>query len=344
MSAAMSPSSPALRSRARVMSKCLASISAAWGRTSLVVKSTVVLAICRCSSVKSSGVKMSSGRRSSRRKLPPRKCLAAVVGVVAIGPFLLEVLENSGGAHAPSDAHRDHAVTGIAALHFLKDCGGDLRAGASEGMAERDSAAVDIDAVEVEAREPDHGERLDGEGFVELNDIDLVQREAGQFERLGDGVDRANAHLFGLATRGGEAHEARQRADAEGAGARLAHDHRGGGAVGSLRRIAGSDRSMGMEGGFEFGEGIERGIGARSFIGFEFDFGALRLRAGLRSIGGSGGDAHGNNFALELARGLRRKGIAVAAQGKGVRLFARDAVPFGKTLGSEAHREIDAGP
>ena len=59
-STAMRPSSPALRSRARVTAKFLASISAAAGSTSLVVNSSAVLAICRCSSVKSSGVKTSS--------------------------------------------------------------------------------------------------------------------------------------------------------------------------------------------------------------------------------------------------------------------------------------------
>ena len=44
-----------------VTAKFLASISAAAGITSLVVNSTAVLAICRCSSEKSSGVNMSCG-------------------------------------------------------------------------------------------------------------------------------------------------------------------------------------------------------------------------------------------------------------------------------------------
>src|SRR5579883_92736 len=84
-----SPSSPALRSNDRVTAKFLASISAAAGITSLVVNSTAVLAICRCSSVKSSGVKISSGRRSSIRKLPPLARIAVTAGlVVAISSAL----------------------------------------------------------------------------------------------------------------------------------------------------------------------------------------------------------------------------------------------------------------
>src|SRR5471030_1247371 len=45
------PNSPALRNNLLVTSKFLASISRAAGITSLVVNPTVVLAICRCSSV-----------------------------------------------------------------------------------------------------------------------------------------------------------------------------------------------------------------------------------------------------------------------------------------------------
>src|ERR1035441_10777309 len=71
MSTHISPSSPALRSRALVTAKFLASISAAAGITSFWVKSIAVLAICRCSSERSSGVNTSCGSSNSVRKLPP---------------------------------------------------------------------------------------------------------------------------------------------------------------------------------------------------------------------------------------------------------------------------------
>src|SRR6266705_920048 len=60
-----------------------------------------------------------------------------------------EAFEDAGGAHAAADAHGDHAITRIAA----------------EGMAERDGAAVGIDARRIEAGLPDDSERLSGESF-----------------------------------------------------------------------------------------------------------------------------------------------------------------------------------
>ena len=57
ISTAMRPRSPAFLRSARVTSNFLASISAAAGRTSFVANSAAVVAICCCSSVKSSGVK-----------------------------------------------------------------------------------------------------------------------------------------------------------------------------------------------------------------------------------------------------------------------------------------------
>jgi hypothetical protein len=76
------PSSPALRSRSRVVSYFKARMSAVRGTTCSSTKSAAVWAIIRCSSLKSSGVKTSSGRRSSTRKLPPRA--ARIGGVVSV--------------------------------------------------------------------------------------------------------------------------------------------------------------------------------------------------------------------------------------------------------------------
>src|SRR6266850_1398087 len=68
-----------------------------------------------------------------------------------------EALEDAGGAHAAADAHGDHAVAGVAALEFANERGGEFCAGAAEGMAESDGAAVGIDAGSVEASLLDDG-------------------------------------------------------------------------------------------------------------------------------------------------------------------------------------------
>ena len=79
-----SPSSPALRRSDRVVSYFRARISGMRGTISFSMNSAAVSPIMRCSSLKSSGVKTSSTRRSSRRKLPPRAARTGVRVSVAI--------------------------------------------------------------------------------------------------------------------------------------------------------------------------------------------------------------------------------------------------------------------
>src|SRR5271165_5415146 len=95
----------------------------------------------------------------------------------AIGIVPYEVFENTGCALAAADAHGHHAIARVFAMHFAEQRGGQLRAGAAEGMAERDRAAVGIYAIEIEARFADYGERLGREGFVEFDDADVFGLE-----------------------------------------------------------------------------------------------------------------------------------------------------------------------
>src|SRR5438093_5071493 len=78
------PSSPAWRSSARVASYFRARISGSRGIISFSMNWAAVSPIMRCSSLKSSGVKTSSTRRSSMRKLPPRAARTGVLPSVAI--------------------------------------------------------------------------------------------------------------------------------------------------------------------------------------------------------------------------------------------------------------------
>src|ERR1017187_9512415 len=168
MSTHIRPSSPALRSRALVTAKFLASISAAAGITSFWVKSIAVLAICRCSSERSSGVNTSCGSRSSVRKLPPftRFAIACTLLVAIYVPscwLLVQVFEDSRGAHAAPHAHRHNAVAGLPPFQFLEQTGGELGPGAAQRMPQGNGAAVDVHAVRREAQGLHHGQRLGGE-------------------------------------------------------------------------------------------------------------------------------------------------------------------------------------
>src|SRR5208282_5277592 len=99
MSTELRPSSLAFLIRPRASAHSLCSSFSAAGTISLLANSSAVLAICRCSSVKSSGVKTSLGLRSSSRKLPP-VILTLGTATVAINihprfPFLLRIRQDS---------------------------------------------------------------------------------------------------------------------------------------------------------------------------------------------------------------------------------------------------------
>ena len=104
-----------------------------------------------------------------------------------------------------------HIVTmpyfALAALHFLQQRGGELGARAAQRMPQRDGAAVHVHLGQVEAQHLDHGQRLRRERLVQLDQVDLVQRQSRQLQRLGDGVHRPHPHLLRKAAGVGIGHQ-----------------------------------------------------------------------------------------------------------------------------------------
>ena len=65
-------------------------------------------------------------------------------------------------------------------------------------MSESDRPTVHVRLRGIDLQRPQDGQRLRREGLVELDQIDLVQREAGAPKRLGNRFDRAEfAGAFG---------------------------------------------------------------------------------------------------------------------------------------------------
>src|SRR6266853_1520705 len=114
-------------------------------------------------------------RRPGERLREIPRCPRNDGSVFGFTVFSLQTLEDAGGAHAATDAHGDHAVARVATLQFAEDSGGEFCAGAAERVAEGDGAAVGVDAGGVEAGLLNDGERLRGEGFVELDDSDVAE-------------------------------------------------------------------------------------------------------------------------------------------------------------------------
>src|SRR2546429_9766713 len=65
-------------------------------------------------------------------------------------------------------------------------------------MTERDTAAVDVDLRGVELQLADAGNRLRGKCFIQLDEIDLIDCEAGSFEGFLRRRNRPEAHTVGI--------------------------------------------------------------------------------------------------------------------------------------------------
>jgi hypothetical protein len=109
-------------------------------------------------------------------------------------------------------------------------------------------------------------------------------------------------------------------------------DHERGCAVVDAGRVSGRDRAALAEGGLEPGQGLQRRVLARRFVHRE------RHRLALL-----GGDGHGQDLVLELARLDGGDGLAMALQRERVLLLARHAVRLGHDLAAAAHVVVLVG-
>ncbi len=121
-------------------------------------------------------------------------------------------------------------------------------------MAERNGAAVDIDFGRVEARLPDHRERLSCERFVEFDQIHILQLQSSQAQHFRDGFDRAQSHDLGPDAGRRVCDEAGQRLQSHCAGLLFRHYNDRRGAIAHWRRVAGRDRTVRLESRLQFGK------------------------------------------------------------------------------------------
>src|SRR5580704_11885664 len=235
---------------------------------------------------------------------------------------VLHPFEDAGGALAPAHTHGYQAVPHVAAGHFAQNRGRKFGARASQRMSQGDGPAVYVDFFNVEAGFFDDRQRLHAESFVQFNQADVVERQAGDSERFGNSHYRPDSHDFRRHAAGGEADETGHRLQAQLARLAVRHDDGGSRAVAGLGRIARRHRAAGVEHRLQLCERLDRGIGARPFVlckNRPSDF-------GLPSIRSDPLDFEGHDLVVELAFGLRAQGVLMAAVREGVGILARYVV------------------
>ena len=126
-------------------------------------------------------------------------------------------------------------------------------------------------------RRREHRQGLRGEGLVQLDDVDVVEREAGPRERLRHRLHRADAHDLGRHARHGVGDEARHRRRPRSSA--LAADSSTVAAAPSdiCEELPAVTMPSAGKGGLEPGEGVEIGVPARALVGVEGLPGAVRV-------------------------------------------------------------------
>src|ERR1700749_4372766 len=104
-----------------------------FGAISFVQNSSVVRAIARCSSVKSSGENSSAGDVGWMRNEPPL-CFVGEIIEDAIGIVPYQIFENAGRALPSADTHGNHAILRVFAVHLAQNSCRELRARAAQRM------------------------------------------------------------------------------------------------------------------------------------------------------------------------------------------------------------------
>ncbi len=192
-------------------------------------------------------------------------------------------------------------------------------------MADRDRAAIDVDPLGIPAELLADGERLRGERFVGLDQVEILELPAGLGQRLAAGGDRADAHDRGIDAGRGEALDARQDRRAAALGLLARGDDQGGGTVVEARGVGGGDRTVLLEGRTQPGEaGDEHALTDELVL--------VDDRVALAAL-----DRDRRDLAVEPAFAPRRLGLVLAGGSEFVLRVAADLILLGQIFGGDAH-------
>src|SRR5688572_461601 len=110
---------------------------------------------------------------------------------------LLHPLDDRRRAHAGADAERHERRRLVRSLELVEDGAEDHGAGGAERMAHGDGAAVHVDDLRVQVEGLRVAQHDRGEGFVDLEQVDVVDAHAGALQHLLGHVDRAVSMMAG---------------------------------------------------------------------------------------------------------------------------------------------------
>src|SRR4051812_27943559 len=118
----------------------------------------------------------------------------------------LNPLDDRRDTHAAANTQGDQRAPGVAALQLVNHGAQNHRAGSTEGMTHGDGTAVDVELLVGDVQVLLELEHYGREGLVELEQVDVVDGEAGAIEHLARGRGRAGQHDHRICTAGSGGH------------------------------------------------------------------------------------------------------------------------------------------
>ena len=112
---------------------------------------------------------------------------------------------------ASTETHRRDAPSYATLLERVKKRHHDSGAAGTERVAECDGSAVDVDVLTSQSQLVPAGQHLDREGFVDLKQMDVVNRECGQRECATNRRDGRHEQVTGFSSRRRVTHQAGDR-------------------------------------------------------------------------------------------------------------------------------------
>ncbi|KAI9151821.1 hypothetical protein HJFPF1_09032 [Paramyrothecium foliicola] len=266
---------------------------------------------------------------------------------LVVGAHLIEVanqkqihlLRNPNSAHTHTGANAHGGVANLLSgpLELIQQGGHLSSASAAQGVTKGNGTTLGVDLLVGNAQLVSAPQTLAGESLVDLENVDVILRDAGELKSLGDGLPGALAHEKGLDTDDGSADVLAQDGLAKLLGSRSLHQEHSGSAVRNLTGVTGVDAAILGEGRADLAERLSGDTGTDAIVLGDGDL------LGLAGLGVLELDLERGNLLVEQASLLGLEGLLVGVGGKGILGRAGNLEVLGHVLRQDAHGNLAVG-
>jgi len=131
-------------------------------------------------------------------------------GGVHLPRIRLTQLVQDGQALTAANAKSRHSVLALPANHLTDQLEGDDASARSNWVAQGDGSTIDVNQTRVQSQFIDASHGLRREGFVQFDDTDVIQLDAGFLEQLLHRRDRPDSHDLRRHTGGSRVYKPQQ--------------------------------------------------------------------------------------------------------------------------------------